>query len=55
MTEKEAIIILAYYNELANGRRHPNAESQEVITEAIKVIIEKIQSKGHYLNKVSFV
>jgi hypothetical protein len=46
MTEKEAIIILAYYNDWRTGEDIP-MQKPTVITEAIKVIIQKFKERNY--------
>jgi len=46
MTEKEAIINLAYYNDWRLGEDIPMPEPK-VITEAIKVVIQKFKERNY--------
>ena len=52
MTEKEAIIILAYYNDWRTGEDIP-MQKPEIITEAIKVIIEKFKQRNNVHESVN--
>ena len=52
MTEKEAIIILAYYNDWRTGEDIPMQEPK-VITEAIKVIIQKFKERTNVHESVN--
>jgi GH18 family chitinase len=45
MTEKEAIITLAYYNDWRQGDDIPPVKPQD-ITEAIKVVIQKWKERN---------
>lgn len=46
MSEKEAIIILAYYNDWRRGDEIPPPKPSE-ITEAIKVVIQKFKERTY--------
>jgi hypothetical protein len=46
MTEKEAIITLAYFNDWRRGEDIPMPSAKD-ITEAIEVVIHKFKERNH--------
>jgi len=52
MTEKEAIIILTYYNDWRMGE-DIEMPSPKLITEAIKVIIQKFKERNYVHESVN--